>query len=73
MIFCRVGLLRLPAIVPNTMAITTLRPQSGIQLVMILGVVLMVTTTAPELGVKMLILAIGMWLVYNLFNIGRQP
>lgn len=45
--------------------------KSGIQLLMILGVVLMVTAVAPELGGMMLALAIGMWLLYNILNLMR--
>jgi len=57
----------------TTMALSSVgQSKSGIQLLMVLGVVLMVTATAPDLGVKMLILAIGMWFIYNLFNLGRQ-
>lgn len=45
---------------------------SGIQLLMILAVVLMVTAVAPDLGVGLLLLAVLMWMLYNIPNLLRQ-
>lgn len=53
------------------MSIANVMPQSGIQLLMILGVVL-ILGTRRDLGMTLLMLGVGGWLIYNLANIPRQ-
>lgn len=49
----------------------SLNPDSGIQLLMILGAVF-ILASRPDLGMMLLSLGIGGWLVYNALNIPRQ-
>ena len=47
-------------------------PQSGIQLLSAVGAVFLIIGTRPDLGMFLLTLGVGVWLVYNLLNISRQ-
>lgn len=54
------------------MSTTTIKPQSGIQLVIIIGAAFLMMGTMPDLGLFLLMLGVGFWAVYNFINIGRQ-
>jgi hypothetical protein len=48
----------------------TLKPDSGIQLIIILGA--MFVPIRPDLGMTLLTLGIGTWALYNIVNLSRQ-
>lgn len=52
--------------------VVPLVPQSGIQVIIIVGAALMITATAPDIGVGLLALGVVAWLIYNLLNLPRQ-
>lgn len=54
------------------MAVTQIMPQSGLQLLIVVGAAFLMAGIRPDLGMFLLFLGVGMWAVYNLFNIGRQ-
>lgn len=56
---------KLPMVVPIV-------PKSGIQVLIIVGAALMITATAPDLGVGLLLLGVAAWFIYNLLNLPRQ-
>lgn len=47
-------------------------PDSGIQLLMLIGAAFIITATRPDLGMTLLMLGVGAWLFYNLLSISRQ-
>jgi hypothetical protein len=47
-------------------------PDSGLQLLIVVGAAFLIFGVRPDLGMMLLMLGVGAWLVYNLFNIGRQ-
>lgn len=55
-----------------TMSTTTIQPDSGVQLLMILGAAFLILGVRPDLGMMLLGLGVVGWIIYNLFNIGRQ-
>ena len=54
------------------MSISNLQPQSGVQLLIIIGAAFLFAGIHSQVGLNLLILGVGAWLVYNLLNIGRQ-
>lgn len=54
------------------MSISNLQPQSGAQLLIIIGAAFLFVGIHSQVGLNLLILGVGAWLVYNLLNIGRQ-
>jgi len=54
------------------MSISNLQPQSGVQLLIIIGAAFLFAGIHSQIGRNLLILGVGAWLVYNLLNIGRQ-
>lgn len=54
------------------MATTQIIPQSGVQLVMIIGAAFLMAGVHPELGMNLLMLGVVVWGIYNLLNLGRQ-
>lgn len=56
----------------DTMAITQIVPQSGVQLLMIIGAAFLMAGVQPNLGMMLLMLGVVTWAIYNLFNFGRQ-
>jgi hypothetical protein len=54
------------------MSVSSIQPDSGLQLLIIVGSVFLILGTRPDLGMLLLMLGVGMWLVYNLVNIPRQ-
>lgn len=54
------------------MSVPPLRPQSGIQLLIVIGAVFLIIGTRPDLGLLLLFLGVGAWFLYNLANIPRQ-
>ncbi|WMT10357.1 hypothetical protein NP511_22595 (plasmid) [Natrinema thermotolerans] len=51
---------------------TSIKPQSGIQLIIIIGAGFLFVGTMPNLGMMLLTLGVGFWVLYNIINIGRQ-
>lgn len=54
------------------MSLTQMKPQSGIQLLIIVGAAFLMSGVQTSLGMKLLILGVGMWAIYNIINLGRQ-
>lgn len=54
------------------MAVGSIQPQSGTQLLILVGAVFLILDIYTGLGEILLALGVGAWLIYNLFNIGRQ-
>lgn len=54
------------------MAVSSIKPQSGVQLIIILGAAFLLAGVHPTIGMNMLILGIAVWLIYNFFNFRRQ-
>lgn len=50
----------------------TIRPDSGIQLLIIIGAMFIFTSVRPELGMMLLVLGVGAWALYNVANLTRQ-
>lgn len=50
----------------------TIRPDSGIQLLIIIGAMFVFTSVRPELGMMLLTLGVGAWALYNVANLSRQ-
>jgi hypothetical protein len=50
----------------------TLKPDSGIQLLIILGAMFVFTSVRPDLGMTLLTLGVGAWALYNIANLTRQ-
>ena len=53
------------------MSMATIQPQSGVQLIILIGAVFILAAIQP-LGTYLLVLGVGMWLIYNILNLGRQ-
>jgi hypothetical protein len=51
---------------------TAVVPQSGVQLLMIIGAAFVMGNVNPSLGYQLLGLGVGAWVIYNLLNLGRQ-
>jgi len=54
------------------MSISNLQPQSGVQLLIIIGAVFLFAGVHPDVGLNLLIIGVGAWGIYNLLNLGRQ-
>lgn len=54
----------------ETMA--TIRPDSGIQLLIIIGAMFIFVNVRPALGMMLLVLGVGAWALYNVANLTRQ-
>lgn len=54
------------------MSLAQIAPKSGVQLLMILGAAFLMAGVRPSLGMNLLLLGVGTWVIYNIFNIGRQ-
>lgn len=54
------------------MGITQIMPQSGLQLLIIVGATFLLAGVYTGLGEFMLFLGISAWVIYNLLNFGRQ-
>jgi hypothetical protein len=54
------------------MSIANVKPDSGLQLLILLGAGFLAAGIQPNIGMLMLGLGIGAWLIYNIANIGRQ-
>ena len=54
------------------MSVANLSPDSGLQLLIILGAGFLAAGIHPNIGMMMLGLGIGAWLFYNIMNAGRQ-
>lgn len=50
----------------------TVKPDSGIQLLIILGAMFVFTSIRPELGMLLLTLGVGAWMLYNIVNLAQQ-
>jgi hypothetical protein len=51
---------------------TTLKPDSGIQLLIILGAMFLFAGIKSSLGMLLLTLGVGAWALYNVANLSRQ-
>lgn len=58
--------------VTPTMSVTNFKPDSGLQLLIVLGAGFLAAGIRPDVGMLMLMLGIGAWLFYNIVNAGRQ-
>jgi hypothetical protein len=54
------------------MSIANLVPDSGIQLLIVVGAMFLMAGVRPDLGENLLILGVVAWALYNVINIGRQ-
>jgi hypothetical protein len=54
------------------MSVTSFKPESGLQLLIVLGAGFLAADIRPDVGMLMLMLGIGAWLFYNIMNAGRQ-
>lgn len=54
------------------MSIANIMPQSGVQLLIVVGAAFLMAGVQPELGMNLLFLGVGAWVIYNVFNIRRQ-
>lgn len=54
------------------MSIANVKPKSGVQLLIIVGAVFLFAGVRPDLGMNLLLLGVGAWLIYNILNLGRQ-
>lgn len=54
------------------MAAAQIIPQSGVQLLMIIGAGFLMAGVQPDLGMMLLMLGVGTWGLYNVINLGRQ-
>lgn len=54
------------------MSIANIIPQSGVQLIIVVGAAFIMAGIRPELGQTLLFLGIAVWMIYNLFNFRRQ-
>lgn len=50
----------------------TIQPNSGIQLLIIIGAMFIFTSIRPDLGMMLLVLGVGAWALYNVANLSRQ-
>lgn len=50
----------------------TIRPDSGIQLLIIIGAMFIFASVRPDLGMMLLVLGVGAWALYNVANLTRQ-
>jgi hypothetical protein len=50
----------------------TIRPDSGIQLLIIIGAMFVFASVRPDLGMLLLTLGVGAWALYNVANLSRQ-
>jgi hypothetical protein len=53
-------------------SVTSLKPDSGLQLLIVLGAGFLAAGIRPDVGMLMLMLGIGAWVFYNIVNAGRQ-
>lgn len=54
------------------MSVANIKPQSGVQLLIIIGAAFLMVNVQPQLGMFLLLLGVGAWIIYNILNIGRQ-
>lgn len=54
------------------MSFTKIMPQSGVQLIIVVGAAFLMAGVHPSLGMGLLSLGVGAWGVYNLLNLKRQ-
>ena len=54
------------------MSISNIQPNSGVQLLIIIGAAFLFAGVHPEIGMNLLIIGVGAWGIYNILNIGRQ-
>ena len=54
------------------MSIAQFAPDSGLQLLILVGAAFIMAGVRPDLGTQLLMLGVAAWVVYNIFNIGRQ-
>jgi len=50
----------------------SIKPDSGIQLLIILGAMFVFTSVRPQLGMTLLTLGVVAWALYNIANLTRQ-
>lgn len=55
-----------------TVSVTSIQPNSGVQLLIIVGAAFLLVGVQPQLGMNLLMLGVGAWLIYNIINLGRQ-
>lgn len=55
-----------------TMSIANVTPQSGVQLLIVVGAAFLMAGVRPSLGMKLLGLGVVVWGIYNVINLGRQ-
>lgn len=56
----------------KSMSIANVMPDSGIQLLIVVGAAFLMAGVHSSLGMNLLLLGVGAWAVYNVINIGRQ-
>lgn len=54
------------------MSVANIKPDSGLQLLIIIGAAFLAMGIHPNIGMMLLALGVGAWIIYNLANIGRQ-
>lgn len=55
-----------------TMSTTTIKPDSGLQLLIMIGAGFIAMGIRPDIGMMLLVLGVSAWIIYNIPNIGRQ-
>lgn len=54
------------------MSVANIIPQSGVQLIIVIGAAFLMAGVRPSLGMNLLALGIIVWGIYNVINLARQ-
>ncbi len=54
------------------MSLANVQPQSGVQLLIVVGAAFVLVGVQPEVGLNLLFLGVGAWIIYNVINLSRQ-